>query len=153
MDFPSDAWSDGERLVVTDSVNNRVLIWNEFPTTDFAAADVVLGQPDFGSVAAGLGASGLEYPYHVHSNGNQLFVGDASNNRVLIWDSLPEANAQPADQVLGQFDFATGTTNNGDLSTNEIGFDNVTGVFVYGNQLFVSDNNNNRILVFDAGAP
>ena len=153
MDFPSDAWSDGERLVVTDSANNRVLIWNEFPTTNFAAADVVLGQPDFGSVSPGLGASGLEYPYYVHSNGNQLFVADAYNNRVLIWDSLPQANAQSADHVLGQFDFTTGTANSGDLSVNEIGFDNVTGVYVFGNQLFVSDNNNNRILVFDASAP
>ena len=32
-----------------------MLIWNAIPTSDGAAADVVVGQPDFASVAPGLG--------------------------------------------------------------------------------------------------
>ena len=32
---PTGVWSDGTRLVVADKSNNRVLIWNSFPTTNF----------------------------------------------------------------------------------------------------------------------
>ena len=37
----------GGKLIVADSNNNRVLIWNSIPTTNGAPADVVLGQGDF----------------------------------------------------------------------------------------------------------
>jgi len=37
----------GGRLAVADYNNNRVLIWNSFPTAMGQAADLVLGQPGF----------------------------------------------------------------------------------------------------------
>lgn len=153
MYYPSDAWSDGEKLIVADPNNNRVLIWNEFPTTNFAAADAVLGQTDFNSSLAGVGATGMDYPYYLHSNGNQLFLSDNNNNRVLVWDSLPSSSTEPADRVLGQVDFDSNLFNAGGASVNATGLDGPAGVFVYGEQLFVVDNSNDRVLVFDAGTP
>ena len=41
---PSGVWTDGTRLAVVDFVNNRVLVWNTFPTTSGQAADFALGQ-------------------------------------------------------------------------------------------------------------
>lgn len=153
LNYPSDVWSDGERLVVADASNNRVLIWNQVPTTDFAAADAVLGQPGFHSDSPGNGQLGLDSPSYVHSNGNQLFVADSANRRVLIWDSLPESSGLPANQVLGQPDFDTTERNAGQPSVNAAGFVYADGVFVYENQLFVADSGNARVLVFDPVGP
>ncbi|MDR3719570.1 MAG: hypothetical protein P4K98_12270 [Bryobacteraceae bacterium] len=46
---PASVSSDGQRLIVADNFQNRVLIWNTIPTTNGQAADVVVGQPDFTS--------------------------------------------------------------------------------------------------------
>src|SRR5262249_19160899 len=44
---PRGVFSDGTRLFITEYENHRVLIFNQIPTTNGAAADVVIGQPDF----------------------------------------------------------------------------------------------------------
>ena len=36
-----------------------------------------------------------------------LFVADTQNNRVMVWNTLPTKNNQPADFVLGQPNFTT----------------------------------------------
>ncbi len=141
---PSDVWSDGARLVVSDSGNNRVLIWNEFPDTPFAEADVVIGQDDFTSGASASTATTLFYPYMIHSNGNQLFVADSNNNRVLIWNEFPTENGQAADVVLGQVDFVSRAPG---VDSDRLDFP--TAVYVHGNQLFVGDNHNGRVLIFE----
>jgi hypothetical protein len=73
------------QLFVTDSKNNRVLVWNSFPTTNGQAADRVLGQPNFTSAASGVSATTLTYPDGVYVSGSQVFVSDNNNNRVLIY--------------------------------------------------------------------
>ena len=48
MNMPYDGvFSNGTQLFVDDQKNQRILIWNTFPTSNFQAADVVLGQPNF----------------------------------------------------------------------------------------------------------
>src|ERR1035437_6891190 len=47
MRGPQGVWIQNGRLYVADTQNNRVLIFNRVPTSNGAAADVVLGQPDF----------------------------------------------------------------------------------------------------------
>ena len=42
-------------LFVTDLGYNRVLIWNSIPTSNGAAADVAIGQPDLVSSIANYG--------------------------------------------------------------------------------------------------
>src|SRR5579872_5690077 len=46
---PQAVASDGVHLVVADTDNNRVLIWNHIPTSNDQNADVVVGQPNFTS--------------------------------------------------------------------------------------------------------
>jgi hypothetical protein len=103
LDSPAGVCSDGTRLIVADSDNNRVLIWNTFPTSNFTPADVVLGQSDMISNALGLSDKDIEWPYQITSNGNQLFVCDNDNHRVLIWNSIPTTNYTSADVVLGHY--------------------------------------------------
>lgn len=148
LDSPSDVWSDGERLVVVDLGNERVLIWNSFPTEDHAPADLVLGQPDMTSNYYGHGIDGFDTPYSVDSNGNQLFVADASNNRVLVWNSFPSYSGQFPDVVLGQPNFRN--------SDDGLGADRLyypSGVYLHGNDLYVADNDNDRYVVFRGAQP
>jgi hypothetical protein len=104
---PSGVWTDGERLVVVDTGNHRVLVWTTFPAVPGQPANLVLGQATFGTASPSGGASGLSNPVAVDGNGNQLAVADQGNHRVLVWDAFPTTAAQPADLVLGQVSLAT----------------------------------------------
>ncbi|MBX3141658.1 MAG: hypothetical protein KF875_12945 [Trueperaceae bacterium] len=145
---PLDVWSDGQRLYVADSLNNRVLVYDSLPTTNFAAADRVLGQTSFTALAPNTGASGLDYPSSVHGNVNQLFVADSGNNRVLVWQSVPAANGADADLVLGQTNFDNTTANAGSLDPTANGLGFPTGVYQTGDLLIVGDYENNRYVVY-----
>lgn len=151
---PSDVWSDGNRVVVADTGNNRVLIWNSLPTTSGTAADVVIGQPDFISNAAGNGALGLNQPRGVYSNGQQLFVADSANNRVLVYNALPTTNQASPDVVLGQSTFSNVTANDddqdgiADSTPSARTLSNPSGIISIGKQLFVVGGVNSRVLIY-----
>lgn len=151
---PTGVWSDGQRVVVVDSWNHRVLVWNTFPTANFQPASVVLGQSAFTRFAANDDnqdgaadgtptARTLRDPWDgVHSNGVQLAVSDSGNNRVLVWNTFPTSNFQPADAVLGQADF-TGAA----AATAADRMSYPVGVLFHQDKLLVTDRNNHRVLV------
>lgn len=112
LHYPSGVWSDGQRLVVADAWNHRVLIWHHMPTRHGQPADIVLGQPDFLSNqpnVRGIGAAPTErtlnWPYGVTSDGERLWIADTGNRRILYYESLPGASYAPASAVIGQLDF------------------------------------------------
>jgi hypothetical protein len=152
--YPTDAWSDGTRLFVADAGNNRVLGWNSFPTVNGQAADFVLGQSDFASYGFGTSRSTLSNPYYLSSNGSQLFVSDADNNRVLVWSSLPSETGALPDLVLGQGDFTHGAANDADQDGASDSapaantFSHPRGVRVIDDVLAVADGINHRFLLF-----
>lgn len=168
MDYPSGVWSDGEKLVVIDYRNNRALIWNSFPTSNGQPADLVLGQADFTKSSSddssgdgtsnGVAANTFDEPFKgVTSNGEQLFIADTENHRVLIWNSWPTANHQPADTVLGQKDFSLETSNNDDgddgtasavPSARTLNYP--SGLYLHGSQLIVTDATNSRYLIYNS---
>jgi len=146
----------GTNIYVTDSPNNRVLVFDvSSGITNGMNASYVLGQPDFVSNASGTtagtfqGPSGLAYDV----NNDRLFVSDANNVRVLVFDvSSGITNGMNASYVLGQPDFVSsgvGTTAGLFSEIHTIGYDSVN------DYLFVNDLSNNRTTVFDlsAGAP
>jgi len=110
LNHPGKVATDGKRLIVSDTWNNRVLIWNEIPTRNDQTPDLVLGQPDFNSNTGRLGANGMNWPMGVTTDGKKLLVADANNDRILIWNEFPTRNGQPADIVLGADDFSTWPT-------------------------------------------
>jgi hypothetical protein len=82
--------ADGQ-LVVADTADNRVLIWNTLPRSGaFAAADAVLGQPDFGGNGENrwlaVERDTLCWPYGLHLHHHRLAITDSGNNRVMIWE-------------------------------------------------------------------
>lgn len=142
------AVSASGRLFVADSNNHRILIYNSIPTTNFASADLVLGQPDFTSNSPNAGgavsASSLNYSYYLNIGGEKLIVPDYSNSRVLIWNTLPTSNNQAADLVLGQANF---TTSNYGTTSSALSYPG--GSWSDGTKLIVNDASNYRILIWN----
>ncbi len=140
---PRGVWSDGTRLFIADTGNNRILVWNTFPTADGQEADFVLGQGDVESSTAATTRNGLNAPRQLHGNGNQLFVADTGNHRILVWNALPTSNGAQPDHVLGQENFTGGSA-----STTARTFNSPAGVFAGSDFLLVGDRLNNRYLLF-----
>ena len=57
--------SDGIRLVVADSNNNRVLIWNSIPMLNGTPPEVVVGQPDLMTLTPGTSQGTMRGPQGV----------------------------------------------------------------------------------------
>ena len=155
--FPAGICSgDDQHVFVADKDNHRVLIWKKIPFSDGWNADLCLGQKDMDERDANRGdfdnvqQDTLSFPtgafYDVEND--KVFVVDQGNNRVLIWNSLPRDNGQPADVVIGQKDFVSRSPNMGkgenraDQGSMYFPNDVVAGK----TGLFVSDSGNNRVL-------
>ncbi|MEM9721257.1 MAG: hypothetical protein AAGA10_18485 [Bacteroidota bacterium] len=110
--YPSGIWSDGQRLIVADAWNHRVLIWQQFPSVDGQAADVVIGQPNFTANDPNIrgishlpSAYSLNWPYGVTSDGQSLWIADTGNRRVLFYEAIPQVSHVAADAVIGKDHF------------------------------------------------
>jgi sugar lactone lactonase YvrE len=144
MAGPVGVYSDGTRLFVADYTDSRVLIYNKIPTTNGAAADVVVGQPDMTSSAYGTSATAMHYPSGVYSDGTRLFVADSQNNRVLIYNTIPTTNGAAADVVVGQTNMTSSA-----YGTSVTAMSGPSGVYSDGTRLFVADGDNNRVLIYN----
>jgi hypothetical protein len=87
-------------------------------------------------------------PSSIYSNGTLLFISDLSNNRVLAWSALPTVSGQAASFALGQPGLVSNAANNGGISGSTLF--NPAMVSYDGVRLFVADNRNNRVLVWDS---
>jgi hypothetical protein len=175
---PQGVWIQDGKLYVADTQNHRVLIWNRIPTQNGQPADVVLGKPDFTTfVEVDLArapldatASTLLNPVSVTSDGQRVLVTDLGHNRVLIWNSLPTQNAQPADVVVGQPDVRSSNERNAVAANNSSQLCQPNGkdtdgkdtfpprcaatldfprfALSDGKRLFIADGGNDRVLVF-----
>ncbi len=162
---PQGIWIQNGKLFVADTQNYRILIWNSIPTHNNQAADLVLGQANFTTgtqpacnpTKGNYTTAANEFcdPVSVTSDGTRLFVSDLGFNRVLIWNSIPSSNNQPADVVIGQPDMTTGVSDNpavcaggaalcgGTLSFPRFALSN-------GTRLFIADGGNDRVLIFNS---
>jgi len=148
LNHPMGVATDGERLFVADTCNNRVLIWNRIPVSNYAPADIVLGQPDFNSSASRRGKNGLNWPISVATDGKRLFVADTGNNRILIWNTIPTNNFAPADVVVGREDFESVEEVPGVDQTRNL-FCWPWGVWSDGTRLFVADTTFGRVMIWN----
>ncbi|MCZ6690931.1 MAG: NHL repeat-containing protein [Planctomycetota bacterium] len=160
LNSPESLVSTGSELLVGCKFNHRVLVWTPLPTMDDEAASVAIGQPDLTTMGGGGGRGGLRFPLGVDSDGVGVYVSDASNNRILIWNSMPAASGVDADRIIGQPDFTSMDPNNGGISarslfvgTNLSAAERTTSpaVMTSGGStiLWVPDQQNDRVLRFD----
>jgi hypothetical protein len=148
MNGPTAAFTDGTRLYVSDTGNNRVLIWTAFPTVNGQAAQAALGQTTITAKncnhnTSSPAASYLCSPAQISGDGTKLYVVDGSNNRVLIWNTYPTGFGVAANVVVGAPDMTSNA-----VSSAADGLQFPTSAAVVGTTLVVADAGNHRVQVF-----
>ncbi len=138
-------------LYVADYSNHRVLEYNT-PLTTNTTADKVFGQAGVFTNGicnnGGITANSLCNPHGVVAVGTAVFVADLSNNRVLEYTS-PLTTNTTADSVFGQGGlFTINTCNNGGITADSLCAPR--WVAFGGNNLFVADTSNNRVLKYNS---
>ena len=137
LNHPASGASDGTNLAVADRFNNRVLVFTSLPTGP-AEPDVVIGQPDFTDITPGTGLADLNWPGAVEiTPEGKLLIADTENGRILVYNSVPTTNGQPADYAL---DLAVLTGNNDAWPW---------GIWSDGASLVVTDTRKGYVLVWD----
>ncbi len=144
--------SGGDRLFVSDTANNRVLVYglNANDTLVDRIPDNVLGQQNFYGSAVGSTQIGLETPNGLALSGSTaLFVTESAGSRVKVFDITSITDGEGAVDVLGQINF-TGTTaavtQEGMSAPNDVVYDSTN------KRLFVSDITANRVTVYDVAS-
>jgi len=129
-----------EAVLVADTGNHRVVIWNEaVPGQDHQDADVVIGQPDMASEGPKL----FFLPTGLLVDRGRLVVADAWHHRILAWDDLVTAGSRPPSLVLGQDDL-----DGVDEGCGPQRFYWPFGVAVVDGAVFVADAGNHRVLAW-----
>lgn len=165
---PTDVWTDGLSLVISDTGNNRLLYWSQVPTVNFTNATEVVGQTQFSTTNPGVSSELVNSPTGVFVVNGILFVADTGNNRVLEYDNgwTNQQRGYAATGVFGQQDFThsayndddqngvSGDQENAQSNTNatQNTLHSPTGVFVVDGNLYVSDRGNNRVIEYPANS-
>src|SRR5262249_7305010 len=112
--------SDGFNYVmISDTKNNRVLIYQGIPNTNNQFPNSVVGQTAFVQDLAGSGTQHMNFPEGLNYQDGYIYVADTGNNRVLVYPDSPVAvtiTGQAAGYLFGQDDFAHTAAN--DLDQN-----------------------------------
>ncbi len=147
------ALSAGGTLYVSDTDNNRVLVWTTAPTSNGQAANIVLGQSNFTSNGAAVSSTRMRQPLGVAAGGGQVFIADTGNNRVMGYSSTIAGNGQAANFIMGQLtpsdtvDFYGNTVNNPqNHGLNHPGSMTIDSI---NHRAFVADTDNNRVLMYN----
>lgn len=137
------------KVFVADSANNRVLRYpSASELSNGAGAEAVFGQPSFSSSSSALSQQGMSRPTGLFfDRKGRLWVADSSNNRILMFEAAAYRSSHPyADKVVGQPDFTTNSA-----GTTAAKLNDCYGVCVdSSDRLWVSDDDNNRVLRFDS---
>ncbi len=146
-------FSEGTHLFVNDQHNHRILIYNVIPTTNNATADIVVGQPNMTShdfnQGSGVAANTLYFPGGMCTYDNKFIIADSTNNRVLIFNSIPVADNTSADIVIGQSDMISNSPNKGGSAPAANSLNGPGDVCCDGTRLYIADTGNNRILIYN----
>ena len=141
------------RLFVADYFNSRVLEFDMDSSNNLVdhTADHVLGQSNFTGFLYHTTQDGMYYPAGLayDPGGQRLFVSDYINHRVLVFNVSTLADGQNAAFVLGQGNFSSATSatlQNRMNNPRELKYDGIN------NRLYVAEQSNNRVLVFDVSS-
>ena len=142
LNHPNGIASDGKHFYICDTWNNRVLCYNSLPGTG-TKPDFVLGQADFNSATAGYGLNQMNWPVGIATDGTRLYVADAHNNRILVWNSLPSKSGQSADWAINLVDSDAGAPLDRELLWP-------WAVWTNGKKLIVTGTVNGKVLIWNS---
>ena len=150
LHWPYGIAAVGDALVVCDTGNRRVLVWDDVDRSG-QPADRVLGQIAFDSRDENAGgevsALSMRWPHDVVSWQGRLAVADAGNNRIMLWSSgLPSENGAAADTLFGQSSFTACDHNMGAYYPSNRALNMPYALAVSGERLLVGDTANSRLV-------
>jgi len=156
FDFPTGLVSDTNGVLwVADFFNNRVLRFDDAAgLANGSSPDATLGQAADGQNIPGTDQTSFDGPTGLAISGSgTLFVVETNNRRVVSFlNAATKGTGSPADNVIGQPDFATSASG---LSARKFDGPNSGVALDNSGRLFVSDSINRRVLRFspDLTAP
>lgn len=140
------------RLVVTDSLNHRVLVFSGIPSASPASAVAAVGQAGLTTFDPACDATSLSSPQSAFvTSGGKLIVADQGNHRVLVWNAVPTASNTAADLVLGQLSATSCFANDDGVTIGNVTAATLSApsdVWSDGTRLVVVDSGNHRVLVW-----
>ena len=152
MHWPYGISAIGDRLIVCDTGNRRVLFFDD-PQVTGQAADLVLGQHDFDCRDENAGQApsdfSMGWPHMAVGWRDGLAVADAGNNRVMVWNAIPDTNGAPVDAMLGQFGMEDCDFNLAGYYPTSQAVNMPYSLATLGSRLVVGDTANSRIIGFD----
>lgn len=92
------------KLAVADTNNDRILLWNSFPTTHGQAADRSINLRTMSPAGLPLRWG---WPWGVWTDGTRLAVVATTGATILFWNSFPTADDQQPDYTLTNAHFGT----------------------------------------------
>lgn len=135
----------GTQLFVSDSSNDRVLVWNGWPTRDYQPADLVIGQKQLDLLERGVMPYSILLPMYMSGDDKRLFVGTnayaslmpVDANRLVLF-GLPLQQNNPAFVASNN----VGATPAGAIGSNFL----LPSPLLYSGVLFVADQGYSRVL-------
>ena len=101
---------DGNRIAVADTNNDRILLWNSFPTQNGQAADIVIDfkqlpqvgikEPPTIGYDRQTPRMRIQWPWGIWTDGQRLAAVATHGSAVLFWNQFPIQNHQPPDYML-----------------------------------------------------
>lgn len=92
FNWPVSVATDGTHVIVADTYNDRILIWNTFPSRNAKPADLVIRNDRVSGPKRN-----IVWPWAAWTDGKRLIVTSTGARTVLIWNAFPSQNDQPAD--------------------------------------------------------
>jgi len=141
LNGPYSVYSDGTKMYIADTGNNRVLIYTASRRATRRGQRRV-GQADMVSNAAQTSASPTDEPTGVDSDGTGCISRTRATTASWSYNSIPPATAL-RQASWSPAEHASGVANAGGLSAASLNAPN--GVYSDGTRLYVADNGNNRV--------
>jgi DNA-binding beta-propeller fold protein YncE len=149
------------RAYIADGGNHRILVFDVHKDRlqNGANAIAIIGQDNYTSDDARLEANGFNWPGHLDfdAENDRLFAIDNRHHRVLAFDVAGTRlqNGMSATHVIGQPDFTTTTSPEHlrgpgkVINSQSLAFPNGVAYDPVKDQLYIADQGNNRVSVFD----
>lgn len=152
-------------ICVADTQDNRVVFfarvdqWPDESVQFSPSATQSLGQPDLTSILPNRGnglasAISLSGPVDIATGGNELYVADQQNNRVVVYSLYAGGVTLSASRVIGQLDLTQNAPNLVEgkefftAASGGLGGSAILDYSATPPHLYVADTGNNRILGF-----
>lgn len=96
--------SPSGKLAIADSNNDRLLLWNNFPTQNGQPADISIHLP---SIWPGNTPQKWEWPWGIWTDGTRLAAVATQGATILFWNTFPITDNQKPDYTITNPDFGT----------------------------------------------